>query len=163
MPDTAAVDRALTHLRVTRRVALEQVRQAVERHSQPGRAGLGPLRRALQQQQLDERPADSVLEEAMARLIRRFGLPPMVFHQRLAGFEVDFWVVGTCLYLECDGWAAHGLNRDQFEFDRRRTAVLSGAGLVGMRFTWRQVMREPQVVAALVWRNIERWAPHLLT
>ena len=156
-----AVDRALTHLRVTRRVSMEQVHRALEQHGCHGRAGVGALRTAVANQQLDDRPADSVLEEAMARLVRRFQLPAMAFQARLAGFRVDFWIVGTRLYLECDGWAAHGLNRNQFEFDRHRTAVLSAAGYVGIRFTWRQVVREPGVVAALVWQNVARWAPQL--
>lgn len=156
-----AVDRALTHFRVKRHLTLAEVRAALVDHGSPGRAGIGALRQALANQQLDDRPADSALEEAMARLVRRFGLPPMAFHHRLAGYEVDFWIIGTCLYLECDGWAYHGLMRDQFEFDRQRTAVLSGAGYVGVRFTWRQVMREPGTVAGLIWNNLEQWAPDL--
>ena len=157
-----AVDRALTHFRVTRQVTMSQVRQALADHARPGRAGVGPLRNALQQQQLDERPADSQLEEAMARLAKRFGLPPMAFQHRLAGYRVDFWIVGTRLYIECDGWAYHGLKRDQFEFDRRRSAELTAAGYVGIRFTWRQVVQRPEEVAALIWHNLEQWAPHLV-
>ncbi len=156
-----AVDRALTHFQVTRQVTLEEVRTVLEQHSRQGRSGIGALRRALAEQQLDDRPADSQLEEYMARLAKRFGLPPMQFQKQLAGFRVDFWIIGTCLYLECDGWAYHGLQRNQFEFDRQRTAVLSAAGYVGIRFTWRQVTRRPAEVAALVWHNIERWAPQL--
>lgn len=156
------VDRALTHFLVKRHLSLAQVRAALADHSRHGRVGIGALRRAVASQQLDERPADSVLEEHMARLARRFGLPPMQFQKELAGLRVDFWIVGSPLYLECDGWAFHGLQRDQFEFDRRRTAVLSAAGYVGVRFTWRQVTKRPAEVAALVWQNIERWAPQLL-
>lgn len=157
-----AVDRALTHFRVSRRITLAQVRHAIADHSTHGRSGLGPLRAALRNQHLDDLPPDSQLEETMARLIRRFSLPPMQFHARLAGYEVDFWIVGTCLYLECDGWAAHGLKRDQFEFDRTRTSVLSAAGLVGIRVTWRQVTQKPREVAELIVMNLERWAPELL-
>jgi very-short-patch-repair endonuclease len=157
-----AVDRALTHFRVTRRLPLSQVREALERHGAHGRTGVAALRQALAEQQLDELPPDSQLEERMARLVSRYGLPPMQFHARLATFEVDFWIIGTPLYLECDGWAYHGLQRDQFEFDRARTAALSAAGFVGVRVTWRQVTRDPQHVADLVWRNVARWAPHLL-
>ena len=158
----AAVDRALTHFRVKRLLTIGHVQAALADHSRQGRAGLGALRRAVASQQLDERPADSMLEEHLARLARRFGWPPLQFQARLAGYQVDFWIIGTCLYLECDGWAVHGLNRDQFEFDRRRTAVLSAAGYVGVRFTWRQVMHQPQAVAALVTHNLRQWAPHLV-
>lgn len=155
------VDRALTYFRVKRLVTIGQVHQALADHSRQGRVGLGALRQALAEQQLDERPADSALEEAMARLAIRFGLPALAFQHRLAGYRVDFWIVGTCLYIECDGWAYHGLKRDQFEFDRRRSAELTAAGFVGIRFTWRQVRRQPAQVAALIWHNLERWAPHM--
>lgn len=156
-----SVEAALQHMRVKRLVTLDDVTIALTNHASPGRKGLGALRAAVASQQLDRVPPDSVLEEHMARLVRRFGLPPVKFHARLANHEVDFWIIGTCLYLECDGWSSHGLKRDQFEYDRKRTAILSAAGFVGIRVTWRQVMQQPHLVAELVWHNIEHWAPEL--
>ena len=48
---------------------------------------------------------------------------------------------------EVDGWAAHG-HRAAFERDRARDAALAALGYAVLRFTWRQVAREPIVVAA---------------
>lgn len=40
----------------------------------------------------------------------------------VASFEVDFLVCGTRVVIECDGHQVHGLDREQFEFDRIRDA-----------------------------------------
>jgi very-short-patch-repair endonuclease len=71
----------------------------------------------------------------------------MEFHATVAGYEVDFLVVGAKVVVECDGWQWHGLDRDQFEFDRARDAQLLAAGYVTVRVTWRQLRAEPARVA----------------
>jgi very-short-patch-repair endonuclease len=67
----------------------------------------------------------------------------MRFHPTIAGYEVDFLVVGTNVVIECDGWSTHGLDRDQFEFDRLRDADLVAAGFVVVHVTWRQLTQAP--------------------
>ena len=149
---------ALTAMRVAGRVTPEALVAAVHRHSRPGRPGPPALRAALERQALDVAPPDSVLEEAMARIARSYRLPPLEFHAVLEGYEVDFWVVDTPLYLECDGWATHGVNRDQFEYDRQRDAILVAAGFVPVRVTWTQITRTPAVVAARIVAAHRRWS-----
>ena len=155
--DRWAVDRALQGFVIKGLVTPESVDDALMRHSQRGRHGLVALRMALHALVLDRKPPDSVLEEEMARLVRRFGLPPMEFHARLGRFTVDFHIVGTPFYVECEGWTYHGLDKEQFEFDRERSAELLAAGYIGMRFTWAQIVRHPAVVARHVQAALATW------
>jgi very-short-patch-repair endonuclease len=94
----------------------------------------------------------------MARLIRRFGLPPVEFHPVIAGHEVDFRVIDTPVLLECDGWAHHGLDRRGFERDRVRDAELVGGGWIVVRFTYRAVTTAPGSVARRIRAATDRWA-----
>jgi hypothetical protein len=138
------------------------VRAALERHRGRGRAGIAPLEAALTEWTLNEKPPDSVLEEAMNALAIRFGLPPMTFHPIIAGLEPDFLVTGSIVVVECDGWATHGLLREKFEGDRERDAELVAAGYVVVRVTWRMVKRRPAVAARRIRAVIQRHSPHLL-
>ena len=67
------------------------------------------------------------------------------------GFEVDFSWPDHRLIVETDGRAAHG-DRAAFESDRRRDQQLVAAGWRVVRFTWRQVAREPRAVAEILRR-----------
>ena len=155
--DRWAVDRALQGFVIRGLVTPQSVDNALMRHSQRGRHGIVALRSALHSLALDRKPPDSVLEEEMARLVRRFGLAPMEFHARLGGFTVDFHITGTPFYVECEGWTYHGLDKEQFEFDRERSAELLAAGYVGMRFTWAQIVRRPATVARHIRAALETW------
>lgn len=121
------------------------------------------LRAALESWLDEELPPDSELEAAMAMLVLAHRLPPVQFHAIAAGFEVDFLVVGTNIVIECDGWGSHGLNRDQFEFDRIRNGDLLASGYTILSITWRQLKNAPDQVAQRVRSVILRWAPHLLS
>jgi very-short-patch-repair endonuclease len=107
---------------------------------------------------IDSRPADSVLETAMAKLVDRHDLPPVDFHPKIGGWELDFRVVGTAVLLECDGWTTHGLDRDQFERDRRKDDDLHAAGWIVVRFTYRSIVRRPAETARRIERVVARWA-----
>lgn len=98
----------------------------------------------------------------MAALARRYRLPRLEFHPLVAGYEVDFRFVGSVVIVECDGHQHHGIDRNQFEFDRIRTAVLAAAGFVVVQVTWAQVTATPKAVADRLRAVLERWAPHLL-
>jgi len=99
---------------------------------------------------------------AMSELLTTHRLPPAQFHVMVAGYEVDFLISGSRVVLECDGYESHGLNRDQFEFDRQRNAEVTAAGYVIVHFTWRQLVRAPAKVAERIEANLRRWAPDLL-
>lgn len=157
--DPGAVRTTLVHLVTHGFLTVVSARRALERHAGRGRPGIVALRRALEEWELGDRPADSELELRMARLVVRHHLPPMEFHAIVAGYEVDFLVTGVPLVVECDGWAHHGADRDQFELDRRRDADLLAIGVSTLRVTWRQVTRSPGPTAARIERAIEALAP----
>lgn len=127
-------------------------------HARSGRPGIAALREAVDAWAVDAKPADSVLEPAMRRLVDRYRLPPVEFHPRVLGWEVDFRVVGTPVILECDGWAFHGLDRERFERDRERDAQLVAAGWIVVRFTYRSIMNRPGQTAKRILEAVERWA-----
>jgi len=160
--DADSVPAAVGHVVTTGLASPAALRIAVDVHARRGRHGVPAFRAALDDWVLDGKPVDSVLEPAMARLLVEHGLPAVEFHATIAGYEVDFWVVGSPVVLECDGWDSHGRQRDPFERDRIRDAALTAAGYVTMRFTYRQVTRRPRQVAERIRAVLRRWAPALL-
>ena len=160
--DPFALDTALTRFVVDGFVTPRAVRAALMRHSRQGRHGVVALRNALERWSLDDKPADSDLEALMAQVLDKYSLPPAQFHARLGNYEVDFWIVGSKVIIECDGWASHGADREQFEFDRIRNAELTADGFVIVHVTWRQLVNTPRAVALRIERNLARWSPELL-
>lgn len=65
------------------------------------------------------------------------------------GMEVDFLWSAHRLVVETDGFRAHR-SRAAFERDHTRNAVLESAGYRVRRFTYRQVTRRPDWVAARI-------------
>ena len=64
----------------------------------------------------------------------------------VAGFEVDFLWDDSRLIVETDG-REHHFTPTAFEEDRAPDAVLATLGYRVLRFTWRQVRYEPELVA----------------
>jgi very-short-patch-repair endonuclease len=152
-----AVSGAVGHALTNDLASLAAIETALVAHAERGRHGVTALRRAIDDWALDAKPADSVLEPAMSRLISRYGLPPVEFHARVGGREVDFWVIGTPIVLECDGWRYHGKNRSQFERDRSDDAEFAAHGWIVLRFTYRKITTRPSEVARQIRQTIERW------
>jgi len=138
------------------------IRTALLRHARQGRHGVTALRSGLEEWSGGELPPDSELESRMATLLRKCRLPPVQFHAVVGGFEVDFLVIDTKVILECDGWGSHGLQRNQFEFDRIRNATLTAAGYIIVHFTWARLTKEPDAVAGAIRDNLARWSPAVL-
>ena len=160
--DPSSVPAAVGHVVTTGMASPVALRNAVNVHTRRGRHGVPAFRAALDDWVIDGKPADSVLETAVRRLVAEHGLPSVEFHRVIAGHEVDFWVIDSPIVLECDGWESHGRNRVQFEQDRRRDQDLAAAGYVTVRFTYRQLVRRPAAQAERIRRVVHRWAPHLL-
>jgi very-short-patch-repair endonuclease len=156
--DRAAVHGALGHALTTKMVTLAAIEATLGRHARRGRAGIVALRSAIDGWSVDSRPADSVLEPAMRRLIARHSLPAVDFHARVAGWEVDFRFVGTPVIVECDGWTYHGLRRDQFERDRIRDAELISQGWVILRFSYRSITSHGATVARRIRAALVTWS-----
>ncbi|WP_041298385.1 DUF559 domain-containing protein [Ilumatobacter coccineus] len=155
--DRPAVSGAVGHAITNDLATLDALETVVVEHARPGRSGITALRDAIDDWAIDQMPADSVLEPAMARLIGRFELPPVVFHPVIAGREVDFRIIGTPIILECDGWAYHGLQRDNFESDRERDAGFTALGWIVLRFTYRAITSRPATVAERIRATVDRW------
>ena len=138
------------------------IRELLRRHGRRGRHGIGALREAIAEWPLGDQIPDSVLETAMARLLVNHELPAAEFHARVEGFEVDFLITGSPVVIECDGWSHHVANRDQWEFDLERGAVLSAAGYVVLHRSRRQVVFRAPQTAGRIRELVRRWAPDLL-
>jgi very-short-patch-repair endonuclease len=93
----------------------------------------------------------SEAERRLLALTRAAGLPTPLTNTRVAGWEVDAFWPRHKLIVEVDGFAYHG-NRAAFERDRRKDAALTAAGYRVVRITWRQLVREPHAVVALLAR-----------
>lgn len=160
--DPSSVYPALVRLVVDGLVTPRAVRAAVVRHSQHGRHGVVALRSALDHWSLDDQPADSDLEALMGEILAMFDLPKAEFHARVGRYEVDFWITGSKVIVECDGWTAHGADRNQFEFDRIRDAELLAMGFITIRVTWRQMVSTPRAVANRIAAALRQWSPEVL-
>ena len=160
--DAAGVAVALDHVFTEKLASHEGVRNGMFRHAKRGHHGIGALRAALAEWEIDGKPSDGKLEKKMSETLRAFRLPPAEFHAIVAGYEVDFLITGTRIVLECDGYASHGMNRDQFEFDRLRNPKITAAGYVIVPFTWRQLTRAPEQVVTRIEENLREWAPDVL-
>jgi very-short-patch-repair endonuclease len=155
--DPSLVEPAVGAALSRRLLDLDALTAAVVQHSRRGRPGIPALRAAIDAWAIDHRPADSVLEVVFVELVRRHRLPPITFHERIAGWEVDFRFAGTAVLVECDGWSTHGLDRDQFERDRRKDNDLANAGWQVLRFSYRSIVNDPSGTAHRIRRALERW------
>jgi very-short-patch-repair endonuclease len=160
--DPQAVGGAVEHVVVAGYARPTGLRRLVDRHATQGRAGIDALRHAVAAWPLGEKPADSVLEAAMARLLSAHRLPSAEFHAIVEGFEVDFLIRGTPVVIECDGWEFHVSSRAQWVRDTDRDAVLSAAGYVTLRRTWDHIIRHEAATVARIEAVLRRWAPDVL-
>jgi very-short-patch-repair endonuclease len=145
--DDRAIERALDRAEVLRVTDVKALLSLAAAH--PGHHGAGRLRRALAEHTPGTTVTRSDLEERMLALCRTRGLPNPRVNHVVAGLEVDFLFAAQRLVVEADGWAYHR-SRAAFERDRERDAALALAGHRVLRFTDRQVEREPGTVAAAI-------------
>jgi very-short-patch-repair endonuclease len=98
------------------------------------------------------------LERRFLALCRRHGLPRPEVNAPIGEYVVDFLWRDTGLIVETDSYRFHG-GRAAFEYDYRRQARLIAAGFEVLRFTWRQVVDEPDQVLAAVRARLDRPLP----
>lgn len=89
----------------------------------------------------------SQAEERFLALVRKADLPEPEANVEIEGFEVDFLWRSAGLVAEIDGFVYHA-SRARFERDRRRDAVLLGAGFRVIRVTWQQLVRKREALIA---------------
>ncbi|MEA2386023.1 MAG: hypothetical protein QOJ22_197 [Thermoleophilaceae bacterium] len=116
-----------------------------------GRRGAKKIRAVLTEWTEPE-PTRSELERAFRELCRQTGLPLPSQNVSLLGYEVDALWEAEKAVVELDSWEYHKTRR-AFEDDRERAAVLEAAGYRLLRFTWRQVTRQREVVARAISRR----------
>ena len=94
-----------------------------------------------------DEPTRSHLERAFLRLLRSHKLPLPEVNASLGTYEVDFLWRPQRLIVEVDGYAYHS-SRASFESDRARDRELQRRGYTVLRFTYREVTKKPDAVAA---------------
>ena len=114
-----------------------------------GWKGIGSLRRLASQGAACDPRTKSVLEDSFLLLCQRVGIPKPMVNGIVEGIEVDCCWSKQKLIVELDGFRFHS---DQFSFerDRARDAELSRHGYRVLRFTYRQVTKQPTQVAETV-------------
>ena len=119
-----------------------------------GRRGIPALRRLLARAE-GPRLTRSEAERRFLRLLELARLPMPETNVRILSYEVDMLWRSAALVVEIDGYAYHS-TRAAFERDRVRDADLQASGLRVLRFTWRQITDQPEVVAARVSTLLQR-------
>lgn len=120
-----------------------------------GRTGVGVLRRVLDQRALERGIPDGLLEPRMARLLRKHRLPMPAFqHWVTPKIRVDFAYLEERIVIEVDGFSTR---RTPAALDRsnQRQNELVLLGWTVLRFTWKQVVRQPDVVARTILVTLE--------
>jgi predicted transcriptional regulator of viral defense system/very-short-patch-repair endonuclease len=135
-----------------------EVLEVLERS--PSRRGSAVVRRAIGAERMPEERTRSRLERRLLAICRRAGLalPQVNFWIALpdgGGFEVDFAWPGRRLAVETDSLTYHGTYR-AFENDPRRDRSLMVAGWRVARFTERDLIERPSLVAAELRRMLGR-------
>jgi very-short-patch-repair endonuclease len=128
---------------------------ALAEFSRKGRTGIGIFRRAVEERVLGDGIPDGLLEPRMARLIRNAGLPMPVFQHVVApGIRVDFAYVAERIVIEVDGFATRRTST-AFAHDLERQNRIIQLGWTVLRFTWWQVVKQPEMVAATLLVTLE--------
>jgi very-short-patch-repair endonuclease len=130
----AALRERLTHT--------NQIRELLTLY--PRRPGT-PLLQALLDRDGEPAFTRSEAEARFLKLVRKGRLQGPQVNAKVSGYEVDFLWQRQRLIVEIDGFAFHS-SPGAFERDRRRDAVLTGAGFRVVRVTWRQVTKEPEAL-----------------
>lgn len=126
---------------------MAKVRELIERSAgHAGRQTLIALTAAV-----DEPPTHTrhVLEQRFLKACRAAGIPEPAVNAWLGEDEVDMLWRDQRVIVELDGWDTHRTRR-AFERDRARDVRLQLLGYRVLRFTWRQLETEPEIVLEAV-------------
>ena len=135
--------RALAEAEYLRLVTIDEVGAVLGR----GRPGSAALRAALHCHRPQLARTKSRLEEAFVLLCERHSVPPPEVNVWAAGWQVDALWFDRKVAVELDGRVAHDTSF-RLEEDHRRDLELRAAGYTVLRYTWRQVTQQPELVLA---------------
>jgi very-short-patch-repair endonuclease len=105
------------------------------------------LKRALARHTPQLAKTKSELERAFRALCRKGGIPAYEVNHRLCGIQVDAFWPDLGVVVELDGVDGHATPA-QVHRDRRRDLKLRAAGYVVLRYSYQQVLSEPESVLA---------------
>jgi very-short-patch-repair endonuclease len=135
--------RALAEAEYQKLVTVDDVKGVLGR----GKPGSAALRAALESHLPHLAQTRSHMEEVFAHLCdSHFHTQPRL-NARIAGYIVDATWPAQKVVVEIDGRTAHSTART-IENDHRRDLDLRAAGSTVLRYTWRQLMQEPELVIA---------------
>jgi predicted transcriptional regulator of viral defense system len=158
--DRRGVQKAVDQAEVLRIFDLRATDDVLSRAA--GRRGAAVLRHVLAEYD-GPTLTDKELEERFFVLCRDASVPEPEVNVWITlgdagSYKADFMWRSERLIVETDGWGTHG-TRTAFESDRRRDRHLKLAGWDVIRFTWRDVEREPDEVTttlAALWTRRHR-------
>jgi very-short-patch-repair endonuclease len=153
--DRRSLERALDEAERLRLCSASRLRAAIVRHR--GRRGAAVLATLLDEHEAGATATESQLEEAFLALCVEHGIPRPQVNARLGRYRPDFLWPAARLIVETDGRRTHGTAR-AFERDRRRDVELGADGYRVLRFTWRQITRDPGWVVRTVREALRRAA-----
>jgi hypothetical protein len=145
------LERALDQAEMLRILDASSLEELLDRSA--GRRGAPILRAVLGDHRTGAALTRSELEDVFLGICRSAGIahPEVnaVIEASGGALEVDFMWRLPRLIVETDGHRTHG-TRAAFERDRRRDQLLALAGWRVVRFTWRQITRDPDAVVHVV-------------
>jgi very-short-patch-repair endonuclease len=150
---TREVERTLDETQRLRLCSEEQLRDVIARS--PGRVGAAHLAAVLDDHALGTTATVNDFEELFFGLCREHGLPQPQVNVFVGPYKVDFLWRNARIIVETDGRETH-FTRKAFEADRARDAELTTAGWHVLRFTWRQLTRQPEWVLNTLLKLLSR-------
>jgi predicted transcriptional regulator of viral defense system len=142
----ASLRRAIAQAEALRIFDLRALQRVLDRNGSCKGAG---ILAAMIKDWADVELTRSELEALFLELCASEGIPRPATNALVGKYEVDFLWPSHRVIVEVDGHQHHG-TRTAFERDRLRDARLTVAGYRVVRFTYRQVVRDPGHVAAVL-------------
>jgi very-short-patch-repair endonuclease len=147
------VECALENALLRQLVSMSLLNATLARLGRPGRRGAGVLRGLVEERDPAIAPTESVLEDALLRLLRKAGLPEPVPQYEVAGVRLDFAYPTLKLGVEADSRIWHGARADvQRNSDKANLLLMHGWRV--LHFTWFDVQHRPEYVVDTVRRAL---------
>jgi very-short-patch-repair endonuclease len=121
--------------------------RAVEAELGRGVKGANKVRIALERHTVALARSRSELERALVTFCERHHIPLPLINIKFQGWTVDAVWLDQKVAVEVDGYGGHR-SPAQLEEDHARDMALRAAGFIVLRYTWKQLTREPELVAA---------------
>ncbi|MDQ2650925.1 MAG: DUF559 domain-containing protein [Actinomycetota bacterium] len=138
----------------------EQLVSTLLRHARQGRPGIERTRRVITVHIDEGEVTDSMFEAMVLALFAEHGLPVPVLHHRIVRSdgsfvaEVDLAYPSRLIAIELDGEVHR--EREVFHRDRPRQNELELLGWLVLRFTWRQLVEQPELIVRQVREALAR-------